>query len=208
MKIKSITFKEDLRTIKKNTNIIFDNNITVITGDNGSGKSTIIKSIYNKTIDNSKMNNDIFTVETDISHSDIIVDLDENFKIGNTIVLDSCEGLLKHLSYFNDENMDLQVTCMKSSSGEGLLLQLANLNNIKNLSEKLLILDEPEKGLSIKQQLKTAKYLKFLVDKYNGLQIIVVTHSFGLLSYFNEVYSTNEFKYVKSSYYLDTMFDL
>ena len=204
--IKYINFHEDIRTIKKDTKIEFKNQITVITGDNGSGKSTILHSILTKLSPEGKvpfsMNT---TVGKDIQKDTIQLLGKKGLSIEDIVYIDSVSGLLKNLSYFDDNLMDIQLASMHQSSGEGLLLQLANISKEENLNEKILILDEPERGLSIKQQFTVAKYLGYLAKENEGLQIIVVSHGYGILTSFTEVYSTNTFEYTKSIDYISSM---
>ncbi len=183
MILNRITIHEDYRKLPKDFSLEFKNNITIITGENGTGKSTLLDLIKQSTEKNFSSDFSNYTLDTSIELKN------------NIVYLDSVSGLLKTLSYFDDDEMDLQIRCMKSSSGEGLLLQLANLNN-KDLNNKLLLLDEPERGLSIKQQLTLADYLIFLTSNFDNLQIIVVSHGYGVLAKQKELFSTNSLKYI------------
>lgn len=196
MILNKITINQEYRKIPKDFYLEFKNNLTVITGENGTGKSTLldlIKQSSEKTKYSADFSN--YTLDTTI-------DL-----IGNIEHLDSVNGLLKTLSYFDDDNMDLQIQALKASSGEGLLLQLADLNK-KDLNNKLLLLDEPERGLSIKQQLTLSKYMNFLINNFENLQIIVVTHGYGILATQEEIFSMNSLKYIKKDdFFINEVFN-
>ena len=206
MFLNSITFLEDIRTIKKDTVIEFNSNITVISGDNGTGKSTIVQSLFrNLASDNKTTFGSNVNIPNDIREAKITVNTSKEYKKDNIIYLDAVEGLLKNLSYFDNDNMTLQISCMGKSSGEGLLMQLAELNNNEELNSSILILDEPERGLSIKQQITLAKYFKFLSKNNPNLQIIIVSHGFGVLTAFDTMYSTNDFEYITTEDYITSM---
>ncbi len=195
MILNKITIHQEYRKIPKDFSLEFKNKTTVITGENGTGKSTILDLINQTNKEQYSSNFSNYTLDTTSELKD------------NIEYLDSVSGLLKTLSYFDDDNMDLQIKCLKSSSGESLLYQLSNLNN-KDLNNKLLILDEPERGLSIKQQLTLGKYLKFLEENFENLQIIVVTHGYVILIKQEEVFSMNCHKYIKvEDFFKDEVFN-
>jgi predicted ATPase len=74
----------------------------------------------------------------------------------------------------------MQLRQMKASAGESTIVQLVEMAKFKN---GLLILDEPCRGLSIKNQIQVARIIekKFLVDH---CQIICSTHSDIILKEF------------------------
>ena len=116
MLLKSTLFKDDVRTIKKQTKIIFKNDITIISGDNGSGKSTIVQSILKKLSPDNKVNFDHnINVGIDVETTNIEIETSENYQNNNIIYLDTVEGLLKNLSYIDDEQLSLQISCMNKS---------------------------------------------------------------------------------------------
>ena len=140
--LSKIKFIDDFRCYKKGDEIELKNQLTVITGDNGSGKSSLISCIR-------QLFDTKWSMSTEESAKDKIEsDVDGNQKIG---YLDLSADLYKGSAEFDFDNMDTFMQCMSSSSGEGSIFQMASFLK-KNRDCPLIILDEPERGLSIKKQ--------------------------------------------------------
>lgn len=200
MLLSEIKLNKKIRNLNEDTVFKFNDKVTYVVGQNGSGKSTLSDLIVLSLSGKYSFNN----VSNDIKEEDYQVTKKDELKEENYILLDSVEGLLKTQSYFDDD-MDLHLKTMGVSSGEGLLFQLEDLNN-KEFNNKILILDEPERGLSIKQQFTLDKYIKFLADKTENTQVIVITHSYPIISMAKEVFSMDEMKFEKGTEFIDKQY--
>lgn len=195
MFINKLTFKKDLRCYKAGEEIVFPSQTTVITGDNGSGKSTLLSSIRS-------------CFKTDWTQSDDpacknAIELDtpspENHEIAYLCLT---SDLLKTAASLDDD-IALHLRLMKMSSGEGSLEQI--INKIEsNKDKKLLILDEPERGLSEKRVKLLYLYILKHALENRQQQIIIVTHSEIMMrASSNHVYSTSHKKYVMKDEYFE-----
>lgn len=196
MVITKIKLIEKFRNFDKDFSITFKNNVTYIVGENGSGKSTLLELISVKTKHKNLCH---FSVE-EFSKN---IKITTNKKQVETIYFCSKNDLI-HSNNLNDTNYDtlFYVSAMMVSSGQCLLMQLSELLN-KDLNDKLLILDEPEKGLSLKNQKKLLNFITNLTKKFNNLQIIVVTHSYPIIKNTEEVFSCDKKQYISSKEYLE-----
>ena len=115
MFLPSVTFSQDVRNYKKGDVIEFKHRLTVISGDYGAGKSTLISAIRQ-----------CFDTEWSFSHDSSLRDvilppLHSGEKIA---YLDISQDLYATRTDFDFDNIDLQKTCMGVSSGQGSLLQM------------------------------------------------------------------------------------
>jgi predicted ATPase len=85
------------------------------------------------------------------------------------------------------DNMSLQMFHMKASSGQ-VSISLLNdkLKDINKIKNGVLILDEPCRGQSIKNQFKVVSLIMGLVEKHN-CQIIVTSHSDIILKSLSDI---------------------
>jgi ABC-type multidrug transport system ATPase subunit len=186
----TIKIKKDYRGLKENEEFVFDKDITIIVGSNGSGKSSLInllrsqwKGHYMGRIDRKSDLDELCSVEG----------LDEFVhKYDYATDTDSLAGKsFVDMSYLTKDK-GLGITVMRFSAGQ---TQLAQLNNIiskiattyKEGEKQLVIFDEPEKGLDLKTQYKFASAIRNFKPKLNTT-CIVITHSLPFLDSFGSVY--------------------
>lgn len=196
--LKNVKFTEDFRVYKKDEEIEFKSSLTIITGDNGSGKSSLISCIRN-----------LFKTKWTMSHCDagngkITSNVEGSHEIG---YFDTSADLHKNAVEFDFDNMSLFVQCTQASSGQGTLLQLANFFDI-NKDKKLLILDEPERGLSLRSEQLFINYILKSWFEHPEMQILITTHSPLFMSMAEVVFSTSHKKYITHKEYLDWMKDI
>lgn len=200
MLIKSVIFKEDFRCYKKGEKISFNDKLTVISGDNGSGKSTLVSAIRC-----------LYKVKWSMSHDQRAegkIDIKaSNFTDGKLAYLDLSQDLYKTSSEINFDDFETYREAISSSSGEGSFLQILKLIQKNAKDSDLLILDEPERGLSIKIQKKLFDVINHINKSYPDLQIIIITHSELLMSLRTELFSTSHKSYISNSEYLSWMLE-
>jgi len=149
--------------------------VNIIVGDNGCGKSTLIKLLIKANLDKLKG----LTVYN--------VDMEKaNPKISKP---DPDNGTTHSAQQIS--NMFMWSVESHGETREGVLLSV--LSN----EFDMLILDEPEQGLSLRNQLK---YLNKL--KETGKPIIISTHSKTFIENVDEVFDVEIMKWVNSKEYL------
>ena len=215
----------ELLTVKERTFVIFAkdfniefNPVTVIVGDNGCGKSSLIKYInipkmedgiyglYNngKTEEENykddvkkHLHNEKYDINF-INSPSYLVTGREIHK--NAIVGDFAKHNTDKQGYMTPQKIVNMWDMQTDSNGESTLDFLNALKVVKN---SLIILDEPETSLSIKSQFKVLKLLKNLATDN---QLIVITHSEILMKLDKQVYDfeSKEYKntltYIKEQY--------
>lgn len=179
MVIDNITFKEDYHCYKKGQVVPFKNNLTIITGDNGSGKTSLYNCIN-------------ALVSDYMPHT--IANVLENERAGkvNSKCISFTKDLYSHARYF-DENIDLQLRCMGSSSGQGLVLQLQHELAIER---DILVLDEPDRGLSMAKETMVGRMILEYAQKFPNCQIIVFAHAKRIMEVAEEVLTLPEVEYI------------
>ena len=187
MLIDTITFNKDFRCFKAGETINFDQQITVITGDNGSGKSTLISCIRA----NFKS---AWSISDDANCKGAISTNVENSEDTEIAYLCLSGDLLKSSGVMGDD-IGLHIRTMHMSSGQGSVEQI--VDKVESSKDKpLLILDEPERGLSMKRVSLISKYLKKHAAENPDQQIIVVTHSNFMMNLSEKVFSTSHKNYL------------
>lgn len=199
MFLEKIKFVEDFRCYKKDEEIILKDNLTIITGDNGSGKSTLLSCIRN-------MYKTKWTVSDDPSGVGKIEISGDGDELGKVQYLDLCSDLYKNSIEFDYDNMNLYLQCMGSSSGEGVIFQLVNLLKTFSKDSDLVIIDEPERGLSIKNQFLISNVINKFATEHPGTQFIVTTHSEAILALKEELWSTTHKSLISSDDYIKWLY--
>lgn len=190
-----VHFTEDYRCYKVGQRIIFRDNLTVITGENGSGKSTLLSCI--RELGKSKW--------TMSSQRDSENKIEQVMPKDTEIAyLDLSSDLYKGSPEFDFDNMALYLKCMKSSSGEGAIYQMVKFLETQT-DKSLIILDEPERGLSIRKQIALSKAIADYISQNPEQQILITTHSPEFMVLAEEVYSLSHRGFVTPDTYLSWM---
>lgn len=169
----SIRFLEDVAPLKAGYVAEFDANLTFLVGDNGVGKSTILDCLM-----------DHFGVEDDtyLKRRNLAKSVDISVAPGcKAVCLDLHGGDRKFAGAFG-KNLGLQIQQMKASAGQSTLLQLLEAKP-REIKDSLVLLDEPCRGLSIRNQIVVSRMIEMLVQ--NGNQVVAVTHSVIILESFS-----------------------
>ena len=184
----NIKFKEDLRKVfKKDEEIKFDfsdNNVILITGSNGCGKSTFINSLRSHICSNKDRQNELLGT-TNLLYGDIKSELKPNTEVDtdfNNIYYLSSE-FDDPLSMYNTfdacafiENGGWNTSHI--SKGQRLLYQFVGyMKKYKESFNKntLIVFDEIDTGYDLKNQILFYKLLPKMC-KIHGCKCIVVTH--------------------------------
>lgn len=165
---KKLFNKGDTFELKKGVNILV--------GDNGCGKSTLIKKLVKK------YKNKLSIIHIDMEKANPTISKPEPEK-----------GFLN--GYSPQEIMAQWMWAMEShgETREGVLA------SILGYECDLMILDEPEQGLSLRNQLKYLNKLKEM-DR----DMIIITHSKVFVENVGEVFDVEQMKWIESKEYLST----
>ncbi len=173
--IKRLEIIKDLRTFKKGFSIDFDVPITILVGENGTGKSTLLDLIRTEYAPEAgvsvwrPMNLEGYAKITGIKP-----------KKEQAYYFDFHSSDTKYLGIFGDD-MESQLNTMTASSGIGVVGQIHSTGMLRS-QNSLLLLDEFARGFSPKLQKHFAKGLYLSTLQYKN-QVIVSTHSEYLMGY-------------------------
>ena len=177
--LKKIELLQPFRNIQPFT-LKFKDGINIIVGENGSGKSSILYLLTNV----SKELEKIRKITTDPVTYKFLDTEKENPRIkGN-------------LDY--SKNFEFTVASRFISHGETMIKLLSASKDFK---DNLLIIDEPEAGLSIHNQYKILKIYEDLVNKHN-CQCVITTHSYIIIKSVNTIFSMDVKKWIIPKTYL------
>lgn len=191
--LKSIEIVKAINNLKAGYTIPDLKDINYLVGDQGSGKSTMLGLLST---------NDKDYVSADLS---------EDARIGGVT------------SYFFDSEKDNPRTrdpeLYTKPNGENLGIGFCGalvsrfqshgeclvdftVNGINKASDCVLIFDEPENGLSIRNQFRLAKAFNDSVSR--GCQVFVATHCLPLIESQDEVFSMEHDRWVRSGRFIAT----
>lgn len=184
------SYLSSIEGLKKFHKLTFDTPVTFFTGENGTGKSTILEAIAIAMGFNPEGGSKDHMFATRETHSI----LHENIKLVRGIHKPDdnfflrCESLYNIASYIEDHVDNFHEYGNRSlheqSHGESVL----NLINNRFRGNGIYLLDEPETALSFQRQLALLSSIHSLVEENS--QFIIVTHSPILLAYPNaNIYS-------------------
>lgn len=177
MFLKNFTLKEKYSKIKPFT-IEFREGLNVIVGENGSGKSSMLYFIRNP-------DTTLYSVE---SEDCAFVFFDSEKDNPRTIDL----SMSKNYAYALSSHF--------WSHGEAAMPIIKSLKDIK---DTVIILDEPESGLSIKNQSKAFRIFNNKIK--DNCQTIIATHSYVFIKSVDEVFSMDNYSWMSSHEYLKSV---
>lgn len=190
---KEFSFREyDYKKIfEKGQRFAHKKGLTVMVGENGCGKSTLIKefSKHNGGFSNGeKSKRDTLGKKVDI----LLLDFEKLNKTIKCNPFGRSEDFKK--AFFGN------ITRSEESHGERLMDILSLAFDEKVLEYELLILDEPEQGMSLGNQYMYLKLFQKLSEK---IDIILVTHSKVMIENVSEVFDVETMSYVPSKEYIN-----
>ena len=189
--IHTIDFMIDWRCFKIGDRIEFRPGVNLLVGDQGCGKSSLIRAIY--TVGASKKD----------------FGQDKKLRDGIRFEATPCKFYKfdfekdnpRTLSYFGD-NIQSQLASMWRSHGE---CTRALLNCLDVAAECLLLVDEPDTALSIRSCNQLVRVFKGLEGR--GGQIIASVHNPTVIQQFETVYSLEHRKWMTSTEFIETQSD-
>ena len=180
MHLEQITFDEDLilgkkKIFAKDKSFIFKHPITLLVGDQGCGKSTLIDVLIQK-----------HKVKATLQHNS-----------SEYFALDTEKDNPRLKREIRKEGTGFQIASHFASHGETIFALMKMINQGKNC---IFFIDEPESGLSIRSQWKLLEIMNKGVDR--GIQFVIATHSFILIQSQKEVLDLEKKKWCSSSTFL------
>lgn len=175
--LRKIKFKKDYRKVFKKDQIIeFQPGMNLLVGNQGSGKSSLMDLFYRVRKD---LQDEIYGIDCDLIETLAFDTERDNPRKKGTI------------------ESTVQVAMMWSSHGQSIL---SIMNKIQEAENKLVFVDEPESGLSIKSQHAIIKPFNKAIE--NGCQMVVATHSIILMKAFENVFDMEKREWINSEKYI------
>lgn len=172
----------NIEAIKKFQKLSFDTPVTFFTGENGTGKSTLLEAMAVSLGFNPEGGSKNYNFSTMDTHSD----LHQYLRVTRGIKREKDGFFLRAESFYNvathAENIGADLSgygrknAHEQSHGESFL----NLVLYRFRGNGLYLLDEPEAALSLQRQLSLMKVINDLVK--DNSQFIIATHSPILLA--------------------------
>lgn len=168
--LENIILTENYRGFKKSARIDFKPGITLLVGDQGAGKSTILSLLSPR---DEKSNDKIRT-----------------FKCDNQVQVFSFDTEKDNPRIKGRIETKFQIAAIWSSHGETMRAVHSKIDTEKNA---LFMIDEPEAGLSLRSQYELIEKIKKAIE--NGCQFILATHSLVLMQEFGNIFDLEKMEY-------------
>lgn len=163
--------------------------VNIFVGDQGVGKSALLNMLLNKHDDlQMELSQTVVKEGVDVFYFDTEKD---NPRIKDPQLYTNAYGKDKGIGYKN--------AMMSRFVSHGELLKSFVIQPLLKVHNSVILLDEPESGLSIKNQYELIKAISIAVQ--NGCQIFIATHSAILINAF-DVYSLDHYELQSGRYYL------
>lgn len=175
------------RNIKKFA-VNFEAGINILVGENGSGKSTLLMLLSDKE----------YVEKLGVKHK--ITFSPEVTKIGIEFMFFDTEKnnprIVSDLSG-HAGNIGNIISSHFKSHGETMFPILEHISKMKNI---IIFIDEPESGISLKNQMKL--WQAFLQAQKNGCQLFISTHSWVFIKNTNFVFDMQTKKWIESDLFI------
>ena len=190
MYVKSVRFLQTDRCFTKNKKFKLDD-ITLLVGEQGCGKSTLLDYMnrHDKVLD---------VILTDLGEQGVETFYFDSEKMNprtkDPQLYTAISGADTGIGYVN------ALTSRFASHGE--IMVDFTVNCLKRAKNCVIFLDEPESGLSLRNQFRLAAEIQAAKDR--KCQLIVATHSLVLIKSVSKVLSLEHGKWMSSNQFIKT----
>lgn len=184
-------FKKDYRCFKRGRKLVFRPGVNLIVGEQGTGKSSVLGLIKDLASEReSKRTKELIAVVTDSCR---------------LVSFDFEKDSPRTKSYFEEgfSQMQFQIVSLTKSHGQTvneLLRQLVGSLSKKRGEKVLVLLDEPDMALSPRSAHQLARQLAEIAKQ--GHQVIAAVHNPIVIAAFEDVFSLEHKKWMKSAAFL------
>lgn len=178
------------RCFKKGQKFEF-RDITAIVGDQGCGKSTLLKGLQAQ---DPFLNIQLTTLGLKGVNSYYFDAEHMNPRTTDPNLYTKANGEEKGIGYTG--------SIMSRFKSHGEVLKLYTVECLKQAEDSVILLDEPESGLSLKNQYKLWVEIKAASER--GCQVILATHSLVIIQSVEDVLSLEHGKWMKSDAFVNT----
>lgn len=190
--LKSVTLKDDYRCLPKGMSFELKS-VTLLVGDQGCGKSSMLELLQ----ENSKLLNIELSMGAQVAGvNSYFFDSEKmNPRIGSMDDYTNPNG--------TDRSIGVAGLIASKFQSHGEVLKKFTVDMIGKAKDCVLLIDEPEAALSLKNQFQLIKVIE-KAEKQNS-QVIIATHCLPLIEHFDEVYDMENKKWVKSNEYISNL---
>lgn len=193
MYVESVKFLKDHRTFKKGETFELQN-LTLLVGDQGSGKSSLL-DLLKGGCDRNTLDLEL----TELGHKGVetfFFDTEKmNPRLKSPQDYANMDGTNKGIGYGNALSSQFQ--------SHGQVMVAFTVNAIKKAENAVVFLDEPESGLSIRNQYKLSSEIHNAVNQ-RKCQFIVATHCLPLIQSIKNVLSLEPKKWMTTDEFLES----
>ena len=181
MHIKNINITVSYRCLQAGTTIDLEQ-ITLLVGEQGTGKSTILDALAS--ISQGKCPKYISTELTEKAMAEGVDCFYFNTEKDNPRVKDA---QLYSTPSGQDKGIGTRAALMSRFQSHGEVIKAFTIDPITEAKDCILLIDEPESGLSIRNQYLLSRTIHEAAQR--NVQFIVATHCIPLIESVNKVYS-------------------
>ena len=188
--IKSIEFKSDYRCFETGDKFEFKP-LNLLVGDQGCGKSSLMSLMFKNKTDEDRKIIEIKLSEEALGKGITTYFFDsekDNPRIKNFNLYGHADG--------TNRGIGVSAAIATKFCSHGQTLIHFSVNALNKANNCVVFLDEPESGLSIRNQIKLTDSIENAIDR--GCQLFIATHSLVLVEYADTVLSLEHKKWMTS----------